>query len=75
MNWIEVKHDSELPRDERPFLAVWKGRICLVQYDAEDRRFHICFEPSWTGTFVINQDRVHKFTHWMPLIANPIQEK
>lgn len=67
MKWIEVKQDNDLPRDGRPFLAVWKGRICFAQYDDEDRKFFLSYEPSWTGIFSIGHDRIHKFTHWAPL--------
>ncbi len=68
MIWIKIGSRNELPRDGSIFLAIWKGRICLVQHDVEEDRFYIVFEPaSYSQSWKLDQEREAKFTFWMPL--------
>lgn len=72
MEWISVNGSQELPRDESVFLAIWKGRICMTQYDKDEGRFFIMFDPAIYGaSWMLSQDRECKFTHWMPLPDEP----
>lgn len=66
MNWIRIE-DQPLPKD-RQFLALWKGGICLAEYDEEEGRFYICMFPaSIAGIMRVSQERENKFTHWCEL--------
>jgi hypothetical protein len=68
MQWIKINHSSELPKDGSVFLSLWKGRVCLTQYDSDEGRFYIMFEPAdYSQSWQLAQDREYKFTHWMPL--------
>ena len=74
MNWIKIKHFSrEMPIDGKVFLSMWKGRICLTQFDTEEQRFYIVFDPAeYDHCMQVCQEREGKFTHWMPLPEEPI---
>lgn len=71
MKWIKINSRHELPRDGSIFLAIWKGRVALVEHDTEDDRYYIQFEPAWTGSWQIDQEREDKFTYWMKLPEKP----
>ncbi len=72
MKWIAIESSHELPRDGSEFLAIWKGIISLCQYDMDDCRFFIAFQPAiYNGIMMMPQDRENKFTHWMPLPELP----
>lgn len=65
MKWIEIRDRSELPRD-KVFLGLWKGAICLCEFDENDQRFYICMMPACTsGIMKVDQEREGKFTHYM----------
>ncbi len=67
LNWIKVNHKSELPKD-RVFLSLWKGAICLTEFDDEEGRFYLCMFPaSMAGIMQVAQEREGKFTHWCEL--------
>lgn len=76
MNWNKIEFSGNyphIPRDGSNFLAIWKGRICICQYDEEEGRFFICFDPGdYCSTMKVSQDRENKFSHWQPLPGAPI---
>lgn len=66
MKWItriNVNNNSDLPRD-RQFLGLWKGIICLIEYDEEENRFYMANQPSSYGCSKISQERECKITHF-----------
>lgn len=64
IQWKEINSPDELPRDEKSFLAIWKGRICIAQYDEDKNCFFISFDPSdIVHSWEIAKDRERKFTH------------
>lgn len=72
MKWIKVKHISELPRDGREFIALWKGRVSWAQYCPEEQRFFVIWDPAYTsGISPLSQDREHKLTHYMNIPDMP----
>lgn len=72
MKWIKIKNLQELPRNGHVFLSLWKGRICLTQFDKQEGRFYIMFEPSeYSQSWQLAQEREEKFTHWMNLPEIP----
>jgi hypothetical protein len=72
MEWIKVENSHELPRNGDIFLAIWKGRISMCQFDQEEGRFYIMFEPAdYSQSWCIDQSRENKFTHWMSLPEKP----
>jgi hypothetical protein len=73
VNWINIKTSSQLPRNGRVFLSLWKGRICLTQYDEDESRFYIMFDPAdYSQSWQITPERENKFTHYMELPELPI---
>ena len=46
MEWIKIDSSHELPRDGSNFLALWKGRVSLCQFDSDEGRFYIMFDPA-----------------------------
>ena len=74
MEWIKITEKTQLPL-EGQFLAIWKGRICIVEYDEDLDRFEICFEPAQTGTYRIEPEGWAKFYYWMPLPDFPQEWK
>jgi|FreactcultuFSWF8_1027224.scaffolds.fasta_scaffold07004_2 hypothetical protein len=72
MKWNTIENSAALPRDGRPFISLWKGRISLTQYDTEEGRFYIMFDlAEYSQSWCIPQDRENKFTHWMELPNMP----
>jgi hypothetical protein len=68
MEWIECSNSKDLPRDGIIFLSLWKGRICMTQFDVEEGSFYIMFEPAgYSQAWRVDWERESKFTHWMPL--------
>lgn len=71
MDWKKVNRDdprSSVPKD-RPFLALWKGAICLCEFDEEVNHFFIgCMPASYLGFWKLDRDREAKFTHWCELV-------
>lgn len=65
INWHSVK-DKPLPRDNRGvFIALWKGCVCLTEYDEDEDRFYISMMPAThMGSWQVHQEREGKFTHW-----------
>ena len=50
------------------FLALWKGAICLAEYDDEEGRFYIAMMPAgMAGIMKVEQERERKFTHFCEL--------
>lgn len=71
MDWIKIKNRDnaiqELPKD-RVFLSIWKGAICLTEFDEEERVFYISMFPaSLAGIMQVSQEREGKFTYWCEL--------
>lgn len=71
MNWIKIKNRdyaiAEMPKD-RVFLSLWKGAICITEFDEEERAFYICMFPAaMAGIMKVSQEREGKFTHWCEL--------
>jgi hypothetical protein len=65
MEWKEVNSIYDLPKD-RCFLVMWKGRVCLCNYDEEEGRFYIIWDPTdWPMR--VEQTRESKFHFWMEL--------
>lgn len=65
MIWNEVTNIVDLPKD-RSFLAMWKGTVCLTNFDEEEGRFYIIWDPTdWPMR--VEQTRESKFNFWMEL--------
>lgn len=72
MEWIKLPDDFHNGRTYFPlatqFLAIWKGQICLVDYDEEMDRFILCMLPSqYPGVMIVSRERECKFTHFCEL--------
>jgi hypothetical protein len=68
MEWIKVNDYNDLPKNEKPFLVMWKGRVCLAQYDIEDLSFYLAFDPAiYDGTVKVDLNHAGKFKYWMEL--------
>jgi len=65
MKWIIVKEPRlDLPLDGSIFLSMWKGRICLTQFDTDEFRFYIMFEPAqYSQAWQVDPEREGKFSH------------
>ncbi len=68
ISWKKINNRAaakdELPKD-KPFLGLWKGVVCLCEYDEEVRRFYIGMMPaSYLGFWALDPEREGKFTHW-----------
>lgn len=67
MDWIKIKDcqnaRAEMPQ-EKQFLAIWKGAVCLCQFDEIEEVFAICYYPASYESFVVSPEREIKFTHW-----------
>lgn len=63
--WRPCKADT-MPKDGTVFLSLWKGRACLTQYDEDEARFYIIWEPAeYPAPWPVSKDRENKFTHMM----------
>ena len=65
MQWITRKdiHDrSDLPKDQQ-FLALWRGAICLIEYDYDVDLFRICNQPAYYDVYTLPLEREPKITH------------
>ena len=71
MSWIKIENSHQLPRNGEQFLALWKGKISLCQFDIDEDRFYIQFDPVELPSFQLPQSRENKFTHWMRLPSIP----
>ncbi len=69
LNWKKVV-DNPIPKD-RIVLALWKGTICLCEWDDGDGikgNFWISMMPAtFPDNFKIQKEREIKFTHWCEL--------
>ncbi len=74
INWKKIdlpfdrrKFISQLP-EYKPFLVLWKGAICLCEFDVEIDRFFIGMMPaSYLGFWKLDVERESKMTHWVEL--------
>lgn len=79
MKWIKVSDPyKDLPTKEQ-FLAIWKGTVSfVVPHDKIEHYYYVTFlhNDEILDTIFIghNQDRLLKFTHWMPLPQPPKDE-
>ncbi len=65
--WLPVRDHRDLPKD-RVFISLWKGRISLTEYDEDEDKFYIVFDPAqYEYSMPLDTDRIGKFTHWMEL--------
>lgn len=69
--WKKVK-DKSRPRDDLPkdkqFICLWKGSICLCEFDEDIGHFYIGSMPaSYGGFWKLDKDRESKITHWCEL--------
>lgn len=72
MEWIKIESSHELPRDGSVYLTIWKGRICMTQFDIDEGRFYIMFDPAqYSQSWQVAQEREGKFAYWMPLPKHP----
>lgn len=65
MQWIARKnlHDrSDLPRNQQ-FLGLWRGAICLFEYDEEKDLFCMANQPSTYEVMTLPHEREPKITH------------
>ncbi len=73
MNWKKIPNEFKnnrdllknlLPKNE-PFLVLWKGVICLCEYDEDIDRFYLGMMPaSYLGFWKLDVEREGKFTHF-----------
>lgn len=59
--WERIKSHNDLPRNGQIFIAIWKGRLCIVQYSIEEQCFYTSFNPAQLPRFKIDQDKVDYF--------------
>jgi len=45
IDWINT-NDKQIPKDEEVYLGLWKGCICLVQWDEDQNGYCISFQPA-----------------------------
>jgi hypothetical protein len=65
MKWNRVKNRNDMPKIGQ-FLALWKGAICMAQYDEKLNQFWIAYFPAETcGLMLVTHEREDKFTHWV----------
>jgi hypothetical protein len=68
LNWNPI---TTLRKDvplNRQFLALWKGVICIAEYDQDEDKFYICFYPAQNASIMkVENERENKFTHWYEL--------
>lgn len=82
MEWIPIKYDEapellpgKLPKNE-VFLAIWRGRICLTQFEEDEYRYYIISDPAiYPQCQAVDHDRFGKFDYWMPLPEMPEEYK
>ena len=72
MKWIkcpEGMHNGRacLPLDKQ-FFAIWKGCICIAEYDSDDDCFYICTLPAQYGVMKVDRERECKFTHYCEIV-------
>lgn len=75
MHWRKIpiedhylKLRQHLPLDTQ-FIAIWKGVMCLCEYDENEDRFYIGMLPSTgMGFFRLDKDRECKFTYVLDVI-------
>ncbi len=71
MEWQKIPDRSNarlyLPT-RRPFLVLWKGTVCLCEYDDEIDHFYMGTMPaSYLGFWKLDKERESKITHWCEL--------
>jgi len=71
MEWKKVKDRnnvrSELPSD-KPFLCLWKGTICLCEWDDDIKKFYIGMMPAcYLGFWPLERERETKITLYCEL--------
>ena len=64
--WKPVNNRNDMPFKGQ-FLALWKGAICLAEYDEELNQFWIIFFPAQNSVMLVAHEREKKFTHWAPI--------
>ena len=65
MEWTtrkDVHNRSDLPKDVQ-FLALWKGAICLIEYDDDKDLFCMINQPSTYEVTHLPLERESKITH------------
>lgn len=65
MKWVirkDILDRSDLPKDQ-PFLALWRGSICLCDYDDDDDSFYFVNYPSEYEVSKMAREREPKITH------------
>ena len=72
MNWKKITDKknprSEIPKDGNSFLVLWKGQICLLQYDSDLDKFWGCVEPYVTRkVWLLDEENELKISYWIPL--------
>lgn len=74
MKWIKTDRSLDIEDFRRnlplnkPFLCLWKGVICLCEYDQDIDRFFIGMMPiSYLGFWKLDIEREKKITHYMIL--------
>lgn len=68
MNWIKISDRNNarfyLPKN-KPFIGLWKGSICLCEFDEELDHFYLGMMPgSYLGFWKLDKEREAKFTHY-----------
>lgn len=71
MDWITIPDRNEvrkyIPKD-KPFLGLWKGVICLCEFDEDVDRFYVGMMPGcYLGFWKLDIEREGKFTHYCEL--------
>jgi len=74
MKWIATNRDlyredfkKTLPLDS-PFLCLWKGTVCICEYEEEEDHFYIGMMPACNlGFWKLDRERERKITHYMRL--------
>ncbi len=62
-----------IAKDRRCILALWKGLVCVTQYNEDEDTFYINFAPSEYCSMSICRERESKFDFWMDLPDEPTE--
>lgn len=70
--WIKVNNISDMPMDGKEFISFWKGRVCITQYDEEEKCFFLSFSPAdYEKNMRVPDHLERRFYYWMPLPSTP----
>lgn len=63
--WKKIKNINDLliHNNGDIFLGRWNGRICIAQFNQEDKSLYACFNPAQLGPIKISQDKFDKFDY------------